>query len=134
MLENCEGKDIPGEYKSMSDNARIPSEEETQFGGPLETTNESSPTRKSSKSPIKRSPKSPRHSTNEAKEAGPMKPNKKGLHLQLNVQAATRHTQKNFHNHHHINTPVLTPGSRGTPKRKYYLLALYILLGIAVRY
>lgn len=116
LLEGHEDKNIAGEYNTMNNHAvTISSKERRRDEGiSLETTGESIESPPSRKSPMKRSPKSPRESP---KIIAVTKANKKGLHLQLNVQAAARHSmQRNFHTQQ--NTPLLTPGSRGTPKRR----------------
>ena len=65
---------------------------------------------------------SDRHPSEELDIPGemPEKPNKKGLKLQLNVREANQHNQQRWQQQQQLQNQqhLLTPGSRGTPKRK----------------
>ena len=65
---------------------------------------------------------SDRHPSEELDIPGemPEKPNKKGLKLQLNVREAVQHNQQRWQQQQQLQHQqhLLTPGSRGTPKRK----------------
>ena len=60
--------------------------------------------------------KSPKWSPEETKVSPSSKPNKRGLKLQLNVEAANRHNNIQKWSER---VDLLTPASRGTPKRKF---------------